>query len=143
MSKKDIHVSLPGREEIQLSIELEGDLIVDAKLTGIGGSELLECLVDYRKKLTGSVKDLPLPEGQSAASMLLREVILKAKDQWQMPFTEEELCHCRGIPTKNVDMAIVTGAKTPEKVSELTSASTACGTCRPDVEAIIRYRNNF
>ena len=137
---KEISVSLPGREELHLNLQLDNDQIVGSQLKGVGSPELLNLLVEWRPKLQGSVKEVPLPDGISAAAILLREVLQKAKGEWDFPVKEEELCHCRAIETKRVDMAVITGAHHPERVSELTSASTACGTCRPDVEAIIEYR---
>ncbi|MCB0386481.1 MAG: (2Fe-2S)-binding protein, partial [Bdellovibrionales bacterium] len=88
----------------------------------------------------GNIGQIPLPEGSSTGAMLLREVILKAQGKWQYPYEHEELCHCRVVATSKVDAAILTGAHDPRDVSKQTSASTACGTCRPDVEAIIAYR---
>jgi len=137
----DIIVDLPGREHIELSMNVDAQgNIQSAKLHGIGGPDLLDLLVSWRPKFTGNVKNIEVPEGSQPAAILLREIILKAKGQWNYPYNEDELCHCRAVPTKIVDMAIVTGAHTPEKVSQQTSSSTGCGTCRPDVESIIEYR---
>jgi len=77
----------------------------------------------------------------------LRELILVFKSshgveqrgEWNPPYTHEEICHCRAVPTREVEKAIIMGAHTPQKVSRWTSASTACGTCRPDVEKMISY----
>jgi len=138
---RDIHIAWPGREEIKGHIEIDdNDIIVRAVLLGIGGPEFLQALADYRGKMKGPLKDLPLPEGVSGAAILLREMALKLKGEWNPPYKDEETCHCRSVPTAIIDLAICTGAHTSRKVTELTSASTGCGTCRPDVEAMIRYR---
>lgn len=81
-----------------------------------------------------------LPQGNGHSELLLRELILKIQGQWKYPYEQQELCHCRAIPTENVDQAILCGAHTTEAVSTITTASTACGTCRPDVLAILQYR---
>ncbi len=81
-----------------------------------------------------------LPSGTSHADLLVKEFILKVKGQWQYPYLQDEICHCRAVPTESVDQAIINGAFTTTRVSRETSASTACGTCRPDVEAIIKLR---
>lgn len=82
----------------------------------------------------------PVPEGKSHSELLIRELILKLQSQWHPPSTDAEICHCRMIPTLVVEQAIVSGAHTSEMVSRWTTASTACGTCRPDVEKLIQYR---
>jgi NAD(P)H-nitrite reductase large subunit len=50
------------------------------------------------------------------------------------------MCHCRVVTTAQVDRAVVAGCHSPREVSRETTASTSCGTCRPDVEAWIRFR---
>lgn len=139
---KSVSVSLPGREEIHLEIEVDGGQVKTARLRGIGGPRLLDLLEQCRPHLQGPMSDISIPEGTDPAAILMRELLLKAKGEWDFPFKEEELCHCRAVECNKVDMAVISGAHTPEKVSALTSASTACGTCRPDVEAIINYRLN-
>lgn len=141
MSAINVSVSLPGREEINLDLQVSADgQITKSKLTGVGGPKLLDVLETWRPKFSGKLIDIEPPRGADPATILMRELVLRAQGAWQFPFAEEELCHCRAIPTRVVDMAIITGAHTPEEVSRLTSASTACGTCRPDVRAIINYR---
>lgn len=139
-------VQWPGREEISIEVELgDHDQIKRARLTGVGGPDFLDLLKNYRLRnfcdgQNQTLKSLPLPEGLSPAVICLREAILKLKGEWTFPYKEEELCHCRSVLTSKVDLAICLGAHTPREVSEQTSASTACGTCRPDVEAIIKFR---
>lgn len=73
-------------------------------------------------------------------ALLLKEFILKARGEWKYPCSEDELCHCRFVRTQTVDMAILNGAHTPQQVTRQTSASSNCGTCRPEVEKLIEYR---
>ncbi len=89
---------------------------------------------------SGDPKAWNLPPGNNHSALLLRELILKIRGEWKFPYPDLELCHCRAIPTQNVDQAILCGAHTPEAVSAITSASTACGTCRPEVQALMAYR---
>ncbi len=139
MSK--ISLQIPGREELHLDVETDAAGIISrAQLTGIGDSDFLNHLKNYRALLKGSLKDLPLPAGHSPAELLIAEAVLKVRGEWHPTFTDEEICHCRNVPLKVVDAAIVAGAHTPEKVSAWTSASTACGTCRPDVQNHLRFR---
>ena len=136
-----IHVVWPGREEIKARVEIdERGIIQKAELLGIGGPEFVAALKSFRAQLVGPLASLKAPTGEAPHEILLREVVLRLKGEWAPPFCEEELCHCRSVATQTVDLAICTGAHSARQVSERTSASTACGTCRPHVEALIQYR---
>lgn len=135
-----IEVSLPGRDHISLNLELNQGVISRAKLSGSGCPEMLRLFETWRPKLKGAVRDLPVPEGLGHADLLMREAILKAKGEWQFPYDEEELCHCRVVPTAKVDAAIISGCRTVRAVARETSAGTSCGSCRPNTEAIIAFR---
>lgn len=132
-------VGLPGRDQIHLEIQLEGTKIKTSKLTGIGCSRVLHLLVEWRPKISGDIQNIPIPQENDHASILMRQLILIAQNNWMPPYQEQELCHCRAISTERVNMSIIAGAHTPEEVSKKTSASTACGTCRPNVELQIEY----
>ena len=136
-----IDVSIPGREELHLELTVNDQgQIQKSQVKAVGGWDFLKLVQEFRQNLKGAVKDLVAPHGASVGALLIREAILKAQGNWTPPYCEEELCHCRGIPTEKVDLAILSGAHTPRQVSAQTSASTACGTCRPNVEAMISYR---
>ena len=136
-----ISTSIKGREEVHFEFELNSkEVLTQVRLTGIGGPDFLLKLEEWRSQLQGELKELPLPKGTDIASMLIREVILKAQGKWNFPYKETELCHCRAVLTETVDGAVLIGAHDAKTVSQWTSASTACGTCRPDVESIISYR---
>jgi bacterioferritin-associated ferredoxin len=136
-----ISLKIPGREQLDFDYEVDSTgALKSSKLTGVGNHTFLAHLHNYRKHLKGNLKDLPLPAGHSTAELMIAEAVLKARDEWKPTFTDEEICHCRNVPLAIVDAAIVAGAHTPEKVSAWTSASTACGTCRPDVEGHLRFR---
>lgn len=137
MDQKNIIVELDGCDRLELSQEAGKD-----SLKVIGCAKLLQLLQSLKLKAGSDIKSWPLPEGSSHEILLVRELILKATNQWKHPYTHEELCHCRAISTRAVDQAILQGAHNPEIVTRRTSASSACGTCRPDVEKIIAYRLN-
>lgn len=101
-----------------------------------GCRQLLSRLVALGK----NPNEWPLPEGGDHSALLLRELILKIQGHWQFPYPHAEVCHCRAISTEAVDQAILSGAHSPEEVSIITTASTACGTCRPDIISILSYR---
>jgi bacterioferritin-associated ferredoxin len=136
-----VKVELDGRDSIE--VEYEGEAASLGKLLRVslvGCMEMMEMMQKMRRHFGADIKSWPVPEGRDHSSLLLRELILKLRGEWQFPYDQEELCHCRTIPTHIVDQAILSGAHTPEVVSRQTSASTACGTCRPDVQKIINYR---
>lgn len=144
MAEKNFEIQIPGREWIRLHLDLDDQQVIQsAHLEGIGGPQFLKTLDQYRSELKGQLAKLPMPKTKDLASLLIRELVLKAQDKWEYPYQDFQLCHCRAVPTASVDAAILTGAHTPKKVSRQTSASTACGTCRPDVESIIEYRLKF
>lgn len=130
-----VFAELPGQDRI------EGDKSADGKwaIQAIGCQNFLKAI----RQLSQSEKNpenWTLPTGQDHSSMLLREFILKTRGQWNFPYKDAETCHCRMVPTAVVDQAILNGAHTTQRVSRETSASTACGTCRPDVQSMINYR---
>ena len=133
--KQEFVAEIKGRDEIRLILE-NGK----ASWSAVGCLSLLRTVKAYAAQVDDSVHSWPLPEGHGHTFILLREIILKAKGEWDFPVELEELCHCRQIATCKVDRAIVAGAHSAEKVSQQTSAGTACGTCRFQTEKLIEFR---
>jgi bacterioferritin-associated ferredoxin len=127
-------VEIPGQD--LLEVDTESFTLIRV----IACQQLLSLLKENKKLHGDSLQAWPLPSQKDHASLFLKEVILRLQNKWQLPYPHAEICHCRAVNTSVVDQAILNGAHTPEKVSRLTSASTACGTCRSDVEKIIAYR---
>jgi bacterioferritin-associated ferredoxin len=125
-----------GGDEVRLEIEPDGAVF----LSGVGCPELLAALAEWRPRWRGPPSAWLLPEGAAHAEMLIREVAQRALGSWAMPLEGEELCHCRAVPAREVDLAVLRGAKTPATVGIATGAGTQCGTCRPDIERAIAYR---
>jgi bacterioferritin-associated ferredoxin len=135
-----VHATIEQRDELHFYLKLRGDEIMASNLRAVGCPALLSLVKALRTNLHGSLKNVALPEGNSHAVLLIREVLLKARGEWKLPYEDVELCHCRAVPTVKVDGAIVTGAHTVLQVSARTSAGTSCGTCKPDIESLIHYR---
>ena len=132
-------LKLVASDELILDLDVDQNgTILRAILKGVGGPDMLKLLGEWRPRLHGVLKDLSLPQGVSGPELMLRELLLKARGEWIEPYNEEELCHCRAIPTKVVHQSILAGAHRPEEVSRWTSASTACGTCRKDVVSLLK-----
>jgi bacterioferritin-associated ferredoxin len=138
----DIEVTVPAREKLRLRLEVETDgRILSGEFTGVGCRETLELMRDLRQHLNGYLlRDIALPKGKSHSAMLFRELILRAQGRWQFPYKDKELCHCRAVTTAKVDAAIIGGCHTVERVRAATSANTACGACRTDIENVMAYR---
>lgn len=130
-------VTLSGRDQVEVLIDEAGKA---KELSFVGCFELRSLILELKKNHGKDPMQWPMPEGSSHSELLLRELLLKLKGQWEFPYKEEELCHCRSVSTQRVDEAIVSGAHSPESVSRRTQASTSCGTCRADVEKILNYR---
>jgi bacterioferritin-associated ferredoxin len=130
-------VGLDGRDHIEVNMETP-----TPKVQFRGCTELMGLMQGMRKNFGVNIQQWPVPNGSGHSEILLRELILQLRGDWNYPYKEAEVCHCRTVSCRTVDQAIVSGAHTTEIVSRQTSASTACGTCRPDVQKMIDYRLN-
>ena len=87
-------------------------------------------------------KNWPTPEmnaNPQSSEVVLFKFIQKVKRMWNLPYTHEELCHCRLVPTEKVTCAIEQGAKTVSEIARVTMAGTGCGTCRSDSEELLAF----
>ncbi len=140
VSTRSVSAILPGRDEVHLTLEMSGDAIAAARLRAIGCPALLQACRELRAALDGPLLAVPIPQGNTHEAMLLRELLLKARGEWSLPYREEELCHCRAVSAAKVDAAIVGGAHDVGAVNRRTSAGTSCGGCQPDIQALLEYR---
>lgn len=139
--KHSIELATRGRESLKLELEVDAHgEISHSILRGVGHRAFLKEIDAYRGQIKGALNGLMAPSGNSIAAMMLHEGISRLQGKWNPPIPDEEICHCRNVLFKTIDQAIVAGAHTSEKVSAWTSASTACGTCRPSVESHLRFR---
>jgi bacterioferritin-associated ferredoxin len=140
-AKKLVEAKVDGRDQIKLeSLDNQNEGKFENKVSFIGCFEFTQLVKNYRATFGNDVYKWPVPSGTTHAEMVIREFVLKLKGTWDYPYKDEEICHCRHVKTKTVDQAIVNGAHTHELASRWTGCSTACGTCKPDVEKIIKYR---
>ncbi len=140
MEKKQIKIAISQRDSIDLNYSSDGEMVKDFSYQVIGCKDFVDQVEATFKDFSGNISDLALPEGDSHSDILIRELILKIKADWNFPYNDEELCHCRVIPTEVVDQAIISGAHSVKAVNRITSAGTGCGTCRKDIEALINHR---
>lgn len=152
---KQVEVVFLGRDRVSAQIEFEGEtndaVILGFTFKASGCLAFLSVLEDFKTKvlalpsaqrrLKGSAEfDQLVPQGADHVSILIRELVLKARDEFVLPYRDEELCHCRAVRTDVVDRAIVGGCHSVQSVARMTSAGTSCGTCKPDTESLIAYR---
>ncbi|MGZ3769613.1 MAG: (2Fe-2S)-binding protein [Bdellovibrio sp.] len=136
-----IKVELQGRDYIEVHFEEGPQERGPVKSVAVlGCSAFMKKISEMRTEFGDDLNKWELPTENDHSSLLLKEMILKIRGQWQFPYAHEELCHCRSVSAFTVDQAIIAGAHTPEKVTLQTSASSACGTCRFEVNKIINYR---
>lgn len=133
-------MDLPLKVELKGQDCLEVTSLVPFKMTITGCALLHQRLNEIKKAQGADVAKWTLVNEKDHVALLINELILKLQDKWQHPYLHEEVCHCRTITLETVEQAIMAGAHTPEMVSKWTTASTACGTCRPDVEKILAFR---
>lgn len=131
-----IKVELEGRDFIE--VECENGHV--KKVSMLGCSDFMEMMQRMRRSFGVDVAKWPLPKGHDHSSLLLKEMILKLRGEWVFPYAHTEICHCRAVTAHRVDQAVIAGAHSTDMVTRQTSASTACGTCRPEVQKIIDYR---
>ncbi len=130
---------LKGRDLLEIEIP-ENSPEAKPRFKAIGCTDLLSLVRKFQVQFGKDPNVWPLPEGVSHSELLLKEVLLKMRGQWDFPVLEAELCHCRSVLTETVDQAIVAGAHSCPVVIRRTSASSSCGTCRPDVQKLIDFR---
>jgi bacterioferritin-associated ferredoxin len=136
--QKIIQAGIPGGDEVHLTLYLRGDGQIEKTQWKVTGSlELIEAAHKLNGELKGDLQKVPAPQGTGFPQLLLKELLLKAKDQWPGE-DQPELCHCRNVPQKIVERAILMGAHSVEKIRQRTSANTGCGTCLPDVERLLK-----
>jgi NAD(P)H-nitrite reductase large subunit len=132
---------IPQREWLEIEVTLSPQQKIETltwHAQGCNGLLLAaEKAAEHMKSKTLSKLDWP---GTHHWDLLISEVILRLQGNFKFPLEDQELCHCRKIQAIKIDEAIVMGAHTPEKVKAWTTASSGCGTCRPEVEKLIQFR---
>ncbi len=136
----EVHLELLGRDRASVRVEFGNGKLLAVSVEASGCSAFMSAIAAWRDAALAN-QSLPLPaNGTDHVSILLRELDQRLRGTFALPYAETELCHCRAVPTAVVDRAIVSGCHTVAQVARMTSAGTSCGTCKPDTEAIIRYR---
>lgn len=150
--KKQVEVLFLGRDRVTATFELDAATAIQSiAFSGSGCSAFMAALEELKarimalpqgvRRLSGSQEfDRLVSASHDHVAILLRELVLRARDQFALPYRDVELCHCRAVPTEVVDRAIISGCHSVQSVARMTSAGTSCGTCKPDTESLIAYR---
>lgn len=133
-------MNLPLIVELKGQDRLEVTNLNPFTMKVIGCELLFQKLAQLKKQEGSEPSQWKLLSARDHASLLINELILKLRGDWKHPYSHEEVCHCRTVSLETVEQAILNGAHTAEMVSKWTMASTACGTCRPEVEKILQFR---
>jgi assimilatory nitrate reductase catalytic subunit len=109
--------------------------------TGIGvviGDGRLEAALDVRERRDESARDRLMPFMHAERLSVEQRVMLL---QGGVP-TERggEICACFGISRATVETAIHKGAESIDAVACATRAGSNCGSCRPEIRALLRGR---
>jgi bacterioferritin-associated ferredoxin len=139
MTTNKFLAQIDGRDQVEIELESSQDKTLKS-VRALGCKGHLNKVKLFRSQIGTPLLKIVSPTGNHHTDMLIREAVSKAKGEFSLPYKEEELCHCRAVPTKVVDQAILSGCNTTEQVSRATSASTACGSCRADVQKLLNYR---
>lgn len=131
----NIDINIPGKDFVQIEFNQN-----KGRIQFKACHQFTSTMMTFKKNFGVNVSTWPLPQGNSHSEIIIREMILKLQGKWDYPYKDEELCHCRHVNTQIVDEAVINGAHTSDLASQWTGCSTACGTCKPEVEKIINCR---
>ena len=112
--------------------------------TGVGaviGDGRLEAVLDVRERRDETVRDRLMPFIHAERLSVEQRTTLL---QGGAP-TERggEICACFGISRATVEAAIHEGAETIDAVGRVTGAGSNCGSCRPEIRALLRLRRTL
>ncbi len=135
---KTFVAAIAGGDSVEAIVTFDKDTIRKVQWNIVGRLALYAAINQLQAKMLVHKSKLPVPQGKEPEQLLLRELLLKIREEWGDEPSDPELCHCRKIPQINVERAIILGAHTIEKVRARSSANTSCGTCLPEVDALFK-----
>lgn len=132
-----LRVEIPQRCWIEASFKLDQfNNIQTVDWHAQGSFDLInECQKFFNQVANKNIEVVSV-EGMKTSQLLLAMLVDKLKGQ-HIESEDIEICHCRKINRSEIMQAILLGAHTADKVKKWTTASSGCGTCRPDVENLI------
>jgi bacterioferritin-associated ferredoxin len=102
-----------------------------------GSFALIEKVNKYKKEFGQDPKKWPVQPVQDRNDILINEFILKSQNQYVISYAQDEICHCRTVPTETVIQSIKQDCHTVKEISRSTRAGTGCGTCVPQLKILL------
>jgi len=144
-----LSVNLPGYERINVYLNEAGEIeSYQLCCTSMTLKIFKNCIHLHGKKIGA----WPLPNkagwvtgnissDERRSQLLIQELILKSRQEWLLPYTQEIVCTCRGVSSETINDAITAKASTVEEISNWTTACTSCTTCKDKIEQILQFRH--
>ncbi len=89
-----------------------------------------------------TVENFKLNDDQEHSNLLLKKLVLSMQSKYQLPYLEDEICHCRHIKTNTCENSALAGNLSLKSIGATCSAGITCGSCKPDLESLIDYIKN-
>ncbi len=125
---------------IKAKIPFKAQIVFDQNQVQVSGSVQLIHKIEKQKTIYGqNPQKWQTVQVVDGDDVLLNEFILKCQNNYKIPYEHEELCHCRMVQTEKVLNVIKQGVFLTSEISRLTMAGTGCGSCKKDIEEIIKY----
>ncbi len=112
---------------------------VDQRTNFVGPHQLWLKVLEQKKCHGDNPKNWSVVPVVDGYDVLLNEFILKCQNIYKLPYSHEELCHCRMVATEKVITVIKQGVFTTPEVGRVTMAGTGCGSCKKDIEELTKY----
>lgn len=128
METKSITAHIIHRAEIKST---EGEVSCS------GSFALIEKVNKYKNEFGNDPAKWPIQPVQDSSDILINELILKSTHQYSISYNQEEMCHCRTVPTETVIQSIKQDCRTVKEISRATKAGTGCGTCVPQLRLLL------
>jgi bacterioferritin-associated ferredoxin len=125
---------------IKAEIPFKAFILFEKNQVSFSGPVELEDKIKLQTDQLGPVPSLwQAVKALDGYDVLLNEFILKCQNNYKIPYDHEELCHCRMVQTDKVLNAIKQGLQTVPEISRVTMAGTGCGSCKKDIDDLIKY----
>lgn len=124
----DVKSNITRKAEIKLT---------EGEISCAGSYQIVERLKSYKNEFGNDPAKWPIKPVQDNYDILINEFILKCRNQYQISYAHEEMCHCRTVPTETVIQSIKQNCRTVKEISRNTKAGTGCGTCVPNLKILL------
>jgi bacterioferritin-associated ferredoxin len=128
METKSITAHITNRAEIKSN---------EHEVSCSGSYALIKKVNQYKNEFGNDPATWPIKAVQDSSDILINELILKSTHQYAISYNQEEICHCRTVPTETVIQSIKQDCHSVKEISRATKAGTGCGTCIPQLRILL------